>query len=856
MTMIRSRFVSLLLVLCLLITLIPFGVMFSSASAEDIYGMTTDKDVWLRQKASVKADGWFQMPANWVCAIIGEKDANGIHWYNVVSFNPESKSKSKTYTGYVHGSFFRKLTDEETTQYKSTSRVVTSVTATPIPAGSTQVPSSNTKVADGTTGTITNSGVNFREQPSTDSHSMTKLDRGTVVSLLSVPNVIDENNWYQIRYEGIVGYIQAPFIRVNGFVVTPAPATATPAGATPTPTPAVTAAPTSSGDYSYVKLILTSCHLRTSPAGDYDSDNDWEGQYSTLPLNGKAVKKGNYTWYPVLKNGRTYYVRNDCVQVVAGKTTPTPGPADPTATPVSPTATPAPANVLGYVKTIAGGCNLRATADGTVITQIKKNVVLPYLLQPVTKNGHTWYYVQYGDKRGYLRGDVVKTVNKDGTVTPTPAPTVTPTPDPSVTYSDYVQTVMDKVFIRESASRSGNVAGNVALGTVLRYTGKTVSAGVTWYKVIYAGQNRWIMGSCVKVMTQAEYDAYAGSHSTTPEPIIDATGYIKTTASGVNLRKKASTGSDMLGQVNKNTVLPYIGTPQVVGKVTWYHVKHPTLGEGYIHGDYAVICNSDGSATPTPVPTAAPSASIITPTPQHAQEASYTTLKLGSTGNAVKNLVTELKNQGYYTGTITNRYTSAVEKAVKAFQKAKSLTADGIAGSNTQHALFGTVPIGSGTTSDLTMTLYKAEKIDWFKGGINELWAKGANYKVYDVKTGIVWWAHRWSGGYHVDAEPLTAADTARLCRCYNVTTSAQIASKNLYQRRPCLVTIGTRTFACSLYGVPHNYPDGDTIPTNEFKGQVCIHFTNSWTHGSKKVDSGHEEAIDYAWKNAPNGHQ
>ena len=153
------------------------------------------------------------------------------------------------------------------------------------------------------------------------------------------------------------------------------------------------------------------------------------------------------------------------------------------------------------------------------------------------------------------------------------------------------------------------------------------------------------------------------------------------------------------------------------------------------------------------------------------------------------------------------------------------------------------------------MTLYPAEKIDWYTGGINELWPRGANYKVYDVKTGIVWWAHRWAGGRHIDAEPLTAADTARLCKCYGVSSSTEIASKNLYQRRPLLVTIGTRTFACSLYGVPHNYPEGDTISTNDFKGQVCIHFSNSRTHDSNKVDSGHESAIEYAWEHAPNGH-
>ena len=103
--------------------------------------------------------------------------------------------------------------------------------------------------------------------------------------------------------------------------------------------------------------------------------------------------------------------------------------------------------------------------------------------------------------------------------------------------------------------------------------------------------------------------------------------------------------------------------------------------------------------------------------------------------------------------------------------------------------------------------------------------------------------------------EPLTAADTARLCKAYGVTSSSEIKSKNLWQRRPCLVTIGSQTFACSLYGIPHDEKD-QTITTNAWPGVLCIHFTNSWTHGSKKVDSYHTEAIQYAIDNAPNGHK
>ena len=153
------------------------------------------------------------------------------------------------------------------------------------------------------------------------------------------------------------------------------------------------------------------------------------------------------------------------------------------------------------------------------------------------------------------------------------------------------------------------------------------------------------------------------------------------------------------------------------------------------------------------------------------------------------------------------------------------------------------------------MTIYPAEKIDWYTGGIQELWKRGDNYKVYDVYTGTVWWAHRWAGGNHADVEPLTATDTAIICSWFGVSSASQINSKDHWMKRPSLVTIGTRTFACSLYPVPHN-EDGDTIADNNMTGQICIHFTNSKTHDTKVISKDHQNAIQYAWEHAPNGHK
>ncbi len=54
------------------------------------------------------------------------------------------------------------------------------------------------------------------------------------------------------------------------------------------------------------------------------------------------------------------------------------------------------------------------------------------------------------------------------------------------------------------------------------------------------------------------------------------------------------------------------------------------------------------------------------------------------------------------------------------------------------------------------------------------------------------------------------------------------------------------------MYGVPHNYPAGDTIRDNDFNGQFCVHFYNSRTHSSGRVDSDHMKAIQEAYNKAP----
>ena len=60
------------------------------------------------------------------------------------------------------------------------------------------------------------------------------------------------------------------------------------------------------------------------------------------------------------------------------------------------------------------------------------------------------------------------------------------------------------------------------------------------------------------------------------------------------------------------------------------------------------------------------------------------TLRYGDSGSAVKTLQNNLKKLGYYSGSASGSFDTATKNAVIAFQKANSLSADGIVGSKTQ----------------------------------------------------------------------------------------------------------------------------------------------------------------------------
>ena len=205
-------------------------------------------------------------------------------------------------------------------------------------------------------------------------------------------------------------------------------------------------------------------------------------------------------------------------------------------------------------------------------------------------------------------------------------------------------------------------------------------------------------------------------------------------------------------------------------------------------------------------------------------------LRKGATGTAVKTLQTNLKKLGFYTAYVDGSFGATTESAVKAFQRKYGLTADGVAGSATLKKIESAV--ASASSGKIT-----TERLDWFNGGKNVI-PNGAVFQIKDVSTGLIFSARRQSGGNHMDAEPLTAEDTAILKKINGGTFS--------WRRRAVLVKYNGHVYAASIYSEPHGT---NTILDNNFDGQFCLHFYGSKTHGTDRVDADHQKCVEQAMK-------
>jgi len=139
-----------------------------------------------------------------------------------------------------------------------------------------------------------------------------------------------------------------------------------------------------------------------------------------------------------------------------------------------------------------------------------------------------------------------------------------------------------------------------------------------------------------------------------------------------------------------------------------------------------------------------------------------------------------------------------------------------------------------GQISDLDKAVPYGEFLSWDE--VNKIFPKYASATVIDLDTGLQFQIQRRGGYNHVDVQPLNANDTAIMKSIYE--------GQWAWQRKAVILQLNNgQRIAASMNGMPHGQ---GAIKDNDFDGHFCIHFRNSKTHGSKKVDLAHQMMI---WK-------
>lgn len=407
------------------------------------------------------------------------------------------------------------------------------------------------------------------------------------------------------------------------------------------------------------------------------------------------------------------------------------------------------------------------------------------------------------------------TINKLRTLTGGSADSGSSSGSTVTTDKSYGRTTKDNVYLRSSYSTTSSAKASLQKGQKFRISKVYTVSGVKWYYVTvtvggytYKG---YIRGDMMENITAADFgdDSNSGEQETI--------GMIKVTGNNVSLRYQPSTSANRVGTANIGDCFYYVDT--VNG---WFQTK-----AGYwITKDYAKVMTD-----------AEVEAYIKNNGGSGSTGSSYT---IGSTGSTVTYIQTALTALEYYDRQITGHYGRYTKDAVRAFQRDNNLTADGVCGATTLAAIQKAYSGSSSATTTYNATVYK---LDWsyMKSNATALGiARGASIKLTDLTTGKSLNVHVQSTGNHIDAEPLTSADTTTLCEIYGVSTPNAIS----YKRRPMMITTSAGQFLCSIYGQPHGAQD---ITNNGYEGQFCLHFVNSKTHGTNRVDGDHQNAINTA---------
>lgn len=248
-------------------------------------------------------------------------------------------------------------------------------------------------------------------------------------------------------------------------------------------------------------------------------------------------------------------------------------------------------------------------------------------------------------------------------------------------------------------------------------------------------------------------------------------------------------------------------------------------------------------------------------------------LKFGMESAQVTSIQEVLKSEGFYIGELDGIFGDGTEFAVRAYQEAHKLLADGIVGKETLAHMFELGDHDHEKDEDLGENLIdrvsevvsrgQADRfastgayLDWWKDIRNKLLFPDDEILIKDFETGQTFNVVAIAGTNHMDVEALTYEDAQIIKTLWGGDYS--------WARRPVIAYLNGRAVAASLNAMPHAGRDDkpyteyvynrsagygygynyDKIKGNDFEGVICLHFKGSLLHKNSVQDGKHQAAV------------
>jgi len=181
-------------VLCLVVALMLLPAFGSLA--EVTHGVVTMDKVFLRPKAGA-ADFIDRLHTGWAAEILGTQTVDGVLWYKVKTNTPTFPNR--TYEAYIHGNFFRLMTEAEQAAWLANpvqASLVPAASTSPAATGNqTQPPDAVAPAVQGIAGylKITAHNTNLRDKPG--GSTLVQLPKGLVTAYYGAISQVNGYSW-------------------------------------------------------------------------------------------------------------------------------------------------------------------------------------------------------------------------------------------------------------------------------------------------------------------------------------------------------------------------------------------------------------------------------------------------------------------------------------------------------------------------------------------------------------------------------------------------------------------------------------------------------------------------------------